>query len=234
MLRRGLSNKMIAAALGISEGTVKNHITEILRALNATNRTQAAQQQDKTPMFDVDEYMHLAIHASSVGNHHACMGYLKEVLQQQPAHALALHLLATEHAEIGLFERAIKGMRAALAIDTGLEIARLQLGMLLLDRRRPAEAKVELAALAGARDPALRAYSEAMIALSDDKLPLAREALTKGLSVPGANPSLQGIMRQVFERLTKAGDAPPAKPDTADSDAPRDELFLGAYRQGTN
>ena len=74
MLRRGLSNKMIAAALGISEGTVKNHITEILRALNATNRTQAAQQQDKTPMFDVDEYMHLAIHASSVGNHHACMG----------------------------------------------------------------------------------------------------------------------------------------------------------------
>ncbi|HEY6923195.1 MAG TPA: LuxR C-terminal-related transcriptional regulator, partial [Steroidobacteraceae bacterium] len=40
MLRRGLSNKMIAAALGISEGTVKNHITEILRALNATTRTQ--------------------------------------------------------------------------------------------------------------------------------------------------------------------------------------------------
>jgi DNA-binding NarL/FixJ family response regulator len=34
---------MIAQVLGISEGTVKNHITEIFRALKATNRTQAAQ-----------------------------------------------------------------------------------------------------------------------------------------------------------------------------------------------
>lgn len=43
LLRQGFSNKMIAGALGISEGTVKNHITEIFRVLNATNRTQAAQ-----------------------------------------------------------------------------------------------------------------------------------------------------------------------------------------------
>jgi len=234
MLRRGLSNKMIAAALGISEGTVKNHITEILRVLNATNRTQAAQQQERPSMFDVDEYLHLAIHASSVGDHHASMGYLKEVLRQQPAHALALHLLATEHAEIGLFDRAIMGMKAALAIDSRLEIARFQLGMLLLDRRRPAEARAELANLAGSRDPALRAYSEAMIALSDNKLSLAREALTKGLSVQGANPSLQGIMRQVFEGLTKSGEAAPAKSGTAEPDAARPELFLGAYRRGTN
>jgi DNA-binding NarL/FixJ family response regulator len=42
LLRQGLSNKMIAAELGIGEGTVKNHITDIFRVLNATNRTQAA------------------------------------------------------------------------------------------------------------------------------------------------------------------------------------------------
>jgi len=42
LLRQGLSNKLIASALGISEGTVKNHITDIFRLLNATNRTQAA------------------------------------------------------------------------------------------------------------------------------------------------------------------------------------------------
>ena len=64
LLRRGMSNKMIAAALGISEGTVKNHVTEILRALNATNRTQAA-QHDRTDMFDTEEYMHLALHANA-------------------------------------------------------------------------------------------------------------------------------------------------------------------------
>jgi DNA-binding NarL/FixJ family response regulator len=43
LLRQGMSNKIIAATLNISEGTVKNHLTEIYRALNATNRMQAAQ-----------------------------------------------------------------------------------------------------------------------------------------------------------------------------------------------
>lgn len=43
LLRQGMSNKMIAATLGISEGTVKNHMTEIFRALKVSNRTQAAQ-----------------------------------------------------------------------------------------------------------------------------------------------------------------------------------------------
>jgi DNA-binding NarL/FixJ family response regulator len=42
LLSRGLSNKLIADRLGISEGTVKNHLTDIFRLLNTTNRTQAA------------------------------------------------------------------------------------------------------------------------------------------------------------------------------------------------
>jgi DNA-binding NarL/FixJ family response regulator len=42
LLRRGLSNKQIAAALGLTEGTVKNYMSEIFRALNVSNRTQAA------------------------------------------------------------------------------------------------------------------------------------------------------------------------------------------------
>lgn len=48
LLRLGMTNKAIARALGISEGTVKNHVTAILRALKATNRTQAARLSPKT------------------------------------------------------------------------------------------------------------------------------------------------------------------------------------------
>ena len=41
MLGTGLLNKQIAHALGVSEATVKAHMTAILRKLGANNRTQA-------------------------------------------------------------------------------------------------------------------------------------------------------------------------------------------------
>jgi DNA-binding NarL/FixJ family response regulator len=42
LLVRGSSNKEIAAALFIAEGTVKNHVTAIFTKLEVTDRTQAA------------------------------------------------------------------------------------------------------------------------------------------------------------------------------------------------
>ncbi|HNM98107.1 MAG TPA: response regulator transcription factor [Marmoricola sp.] len=42
LLAAGDSNKEIAAALYITEGTVKNHVTNILGKLDARDRTQAA------------------------------------------------------------------------------------------------------------------------------------------------------------------------------------------------
>ena len=39
---KGYANKMIAYELGVSEGTVKLHVSSILRTLKVTNRTEAA------------------------------------------------------------------------------------------------------------------------------------------------------------------------------------------------
>jgi DNA-binding NarL/FixJ family response regulator len=41
LMMRGRSNKAICRALALAEPTVKNHVTAILKALNATNRTEA-------------------------------------------------------------------------------------------------------------------------------------------------------------------------------------------------
>jgi DNA-binding NarL/FixJ family response regulator len=43
-LTQGSSNKQIARDLGLSENTVKVHVAAILRALGASNRTEAALQ----------------------------------------------------------------------------------------------------------------------------------------------------------------------------------------------
>jgi DNA-binding NarL/FixJ family response regulator len=42
LVRDGLANKQIARRLGISERTVKAHLTKIFQRIEATSRTQAA------------------------------------------------------------------------------------------------------------------------------------------------------------------------------------------------
>ena len=41
LMMQGRSNKLICRALGLAEPTVKNHVTAILKALKASNRTEA-------------------------------------------------------------------------------------------------------------------------------------------------------------------------------------------------
>ena len=47
MLRQGLLNKQIAFDLGVGETTVKAHVSEILRKLKVSSRTQAVIEASK-------------------------------------------------------------------------------------------------------------------------------------------------------------------------------------------
>lgn len=50
-LAEGMSNKQIAYKLGLSEGTVKIHITLLMRALNVTNRVAAVRAGEKAGLI---------------------------------------------------------------------------------------------------------------------------------------------------------------------------------------
>ena len=184
----------------------------------------------KTTTLDADEYFQLALHASSVGDHHACMSYLAEVLQQQPANARALYLRAVEHAELGLTERAVGGIKAALAIEPGLEIARFQLGLLLLDRNRRQEAKQYLLELGSSGDVVLRTFAEAMIAIAENDTAQARDKLSFGLAQTSKNKPLTLLMKRLLDQLANGTEPATA---TAEPEPEREHLLLGAYRQGS-
>jgi DNA-binding NarL/FixJ family response regulator len=54
LLTQGLTNAGIAARLHLSEGTVKNHVSEILRKLQANDRTHAVVLALKRGLLDLD------------------------------------------------------------------------------------------------------------------------------------------------------------------------------------
>lgn len=54
LIAKGLRNKDIAEQLGIAEKTVKNHVSNILKALQVNSRTEAAMKAVRTKMLDPD------------------------------------------------------------------------------------------------------------------------------------------------------------------------------------
>ena len=53
LVARGLSNKQIASKLGISDKTVRNHLSRIFRKLDAGNRTQAVMNAMRSGLLTV-------------------------------------------------------------------------------------------------------------------------------------------------------------------------------------
>lgn len=52
LISKGKSNKQIAYELGLTEGTVKLHVTAILKLLNVYNRTGAVVEASKLGLID--------------------------------------------------------------------------------------------------------------------------------------------------------------------------------------
>ncbi len=55
ILTKGLTNKQIASALGISDNTVRNHINKIIEKLEVSDRTEASTTAIQRGIIDVDQ-----------------------------------------------------------------------------------------------------------------------------------------------------------------------------------
>lgn len=175
-------------------------------------------------MLDATEYLHLAIHASKDGNHHAALNYLNTALDQQPDNAAARYFLAAEHAELGLLDRAHAGMTQALELDPHMDIARFQLGLLNLQLQQGEQARSAFDYLQHhTQDISLKWFASAYLEVLNEHVENAVDKLKKGL-VDCTNSALKADMTRVLASLTDTAIA--AKNDTITAPS----VFLGAYR----
>ena len=189
--------------------------------------------------LDATEYLHLALRAINTDDHHAALQYLTNALELEPNHAIAHYLLAAEHAELGLLERAASGMVQALQLAPNLDIAHFQLGLLYLQLNRLEDAKVVFSNLLGVtNNHALTAFAHAFIAIINNNQAEAIHYLNQGIGVCDENPALKNDMTRVMKNLTaKTDDAINTTPQTSisveESTTVKTEamaVFLGAYR----
>lgn len=174
--------------------------------------------------LDIDELLRLALDAINTGRDADSLVMLKALLEREPAHLYGQYLLAAQHAQLGLPDRAEAGFRAVVAQAPDFAIARFQLAQLLLLRGDGAEAR-ELLAPVGRQQDALGAYARAL-AVADDDVAGALRELDAGLALPQEIPALASDMQRVREQLAQHL---PADGAAAAADGPAAALFLTGY-----
>lgn len=175
--------------------------------------------------LDNDELLRLALDAINTDRDADAVVMLKTLLERDPGHVFATYLLAAQHAQLGMMDRAEAGFRAVVQQAPDFAIARFQLGQLLLVKGAGDEARNVLAPLATGRE-ALGAYARGLSAAAVEDLPTALSELEAGLALPQEIPALEMDMRRLLSRLQgvaieTAATTAPASPGSA--------LFLSSY-----
>ena len=178
--------------------------------------------------LDPQELKFLAIQASRDNRADQALSYLKQAIRQAPADGELHYLLAAEHAQLGMYDRAAEGMERAITLTPGLHTARLQLGLLYLtqaDVEASTRTLTPLAEREGGNYFGL--FAQGLLHLMHDRFPECRAALTQGIALNNQNNALNGDMQKILDALP-----PPGLEQQQAPAAPTDSnVWLSAYKQ---
>lgn len=177
--------------------------------------------------LDNEELLRLSLDAINNGRDADAVVMLKTLLEREPQHVHAQYLLAAQHAQLGMHDRAEAGFRAVVADAPELAIARFQLGQLLVMKGDGPGATQALQPLADQQD-ALGAYARAMVAAADDDVAAAVGHLESGLALPQEIPALTADMQRLHAQLQQGAVAATADPPAT----PTASMFLTGYGRG--
>lgn len=175
--------------------------------------------------LDQAELHQLAINASASGDDGAAIVYFKEAASRPDASGTTRFLLGAHYAQIGMYDRASGEMESALALDPGLSIARLQLGLLWLTNGNADRAVTVLSPLQELPDSdSLRLFGHGLTLLAQDQLPDASAALAKGIELNHTNRALNKDMQMFIDDIAKVINETPARSFVIAPSAPVEEV----------
>ena len=177
--------------------------------------------------LDNEELLRIALDAINHDHHADAVSLLKALLARDASHVYANYLLAAEHAQLGMIDRAEEGFRKTVALAPDFPMARFQLGQIQLTRGNGSQARSVLEPLT--RLPAgeaLSAYARGLIAAADEDLGEAIHHLRTGLACEQDVPALAADMQRVLGNLTAMAGNDPAVASTPASLAP---MYLSNY-----
>ena len=178
--------------------------------------------------LDPQELKFLAIQASRDNHADQALSYLKQAIRHAPTDGELHYLLAAEHAQLGMYDRAAEGMERALTLAPGMHTARLQLGLLYLTQAN-AEASTRILAPLAEQEGRnhFGLFALGLLHLMHDRFPACRAALMEGIALNDQNAALNGDMQKILDALPPPG----LEPDQAPAASTDSNIWLSAYRQ---
>ena len=186
------------------------------------------------PLLDQEELIHCAILAGEQQEHDKALSLLKQALQASEDARIYL-LMAAQHAELRMYERAINGMKKAVSIDPELWVAQFQLAQLYVTAGLNDDARKQWAfIMESSKAPEyLKLFSNGLSDALNEQVSTAVNLLQQGIEQNSENPPLSLDMQKIIDHLQKQQDD--HSDQIAASESPSEtavsQLLLSKYKQ---
>ncbi|RMH94078.1 hypothetical protein EBB59_02635 [Lysobacter pythonis] len=179
--------------------------------------------------LDNEELLRLSLDAMNNGRDADSVIMLKTLLEREPGNVYAQYLLAAQHAQLGMMDRAEEEFRKTVEIAPELVSARFQLGQLLLLKGELNEARQVLNPLTVMHD-ALGAYARGLCAAGDEDVAASVRELEQGMALPQPIPALALDMKNLRDRLLGSQSNSATQELLVEEEPAIVPRFLGAYQ----
>lgn len=202
--------------------------TALARASAVANNETRTMKNATAEKLDTEELLQLAIRASESNQHEESLSYLKRALDLSPDNGKLHYMLGAEHAQLGLYDRAVAEIARAVELEPDLYTAHFQLGLLHITAGRLAEAELAWKPLDKlGRHDSLFLFKSGLLHLARDEFGECVKHLQEGIKLNITNLALNNDMQRVLgeaETALNAAGTPPAAVEKAG------KVSLSAYQ----